>query len=182
MRFTILILAALLVTTGCGKPLPVLGDVPAFHLTDQAGHDFSSAAALDGHVWVADFVYTSCEASCPRMSSQMHTIQTQTGSDIRLVSFSVDPTRDTPAVLAQYAKRYAYDAARWSFLTGDVPTLNRLDQDAFKLGSIGDAIEHSTRFALVDKKGRIRGYYGIAEGDPAERIAKDAARLEKESS
>ena len=166
----------------CGqKPLPVLGDVPAFHLTDQLGRTFSSAT-LGGHVWVADFVFTNCEGPCPRMSSHMHSLQSKTDSAVKLISFTVDPARDTPPVLADYAKKFDNDSNRWLLLTGEVATLNMLDQDAFKLGSIGGEIEHSTRFALVDKKGHIRGYYGISDGDPVGKIARDAARLEKESS
>jgi protein SCO1 len=114
------------------------------------------------------------------MSSHMRALQKATGPSVRLVSFTVDPDRDSPAVLAAYAKHFGADDARWSFLTGDKSVLNTLDQDAFKLGTIGAGLDHSTRFVLVDKKERIRGYYGIAEGDPVGRISKDAARLEKE--
>ena len=179
MRYVLAGLCLLL--AGCsGKPLPVLGEVPAFQLIDQSGQTFSSAT-LNGHVWVADFVFTNCEGPCPRMSSHMHALQTKTDADIHLVSFTVDPARDTPPVLATYAAKFAYDHARWSFLTGPVPTLNMLDETAFKLGTIGEEIEHSTKFALVDKQGRIRGYYGLSDGSPEDRIAKDASRLEKES-
>jgi protein SCO1/2 len=169
--------------TGCTreKPLQVLGEIPDFQLVDQKGQKFDRKA-LDGHVWVADFVYTTCQGPCPRMSSHMRTLQKATGRDVRLVSFTVDPDNDTPAVLAAYAQRFSADAARWTFLTGEKETLNMLDHDAFKLGSIGAGMDHSTRFVLVDKLGRIRGYYGIAEGNPVDKIAKDAARLEKEQS
>jgi cytochrome oxidase Cu insertion factor (SCO1/SenC/PrrC family) len=167
---------------GCGqKPLPVLGDVPAFQLTDHLGRTFSSST-LDGHVWVADFVFTNCEGPCPRMSSHMRSLQSKTDAAVRLISFTVDPARDTPQVLAEYANKFGNDSNRWLLLTGEVATLNMLDQDAFKLGSIGAEIEHSTRFALVDKKGHIRGYYGLSDGNPEDKIAKDVARLEKESS
>lgn len=169
---------------GCAhRPLPVLGNVPAFQLTDQNGNAFSSAA-LKGHVWVADFVFTNCEASCPRMTSHMHALQGKTDSAVKLVSFTVDPKRDTPAVLAAYGKKFGNDATRWSFLTGDVATLNTIDQDAFKLGTVtgGDDIDHSNYFALVDQTGHIRGYYGLSDGKPEDKIAKDAERLEKESS
>lgn len=161
------------------KPLAVLGQVPPFELTNQRGQPFSSAA-LDGHVWVADFIYTNCEGPCPRMSSRMHAMQNATAADIRLVSFTVDPDRDTPPVLEQYGRRFNADDSRWAFLTGSKDTLNSLDRDAFHLGTIGAEMDHSTRFVLVDRKGRIRGYYGIAEGDPVAKVAKDAARLEKE--
>jgi cytochrome oxidase Cu insertion factor (SCO1/SenC/PrrC family) len=171
-----------LLLAGCAqRPLPVLGDVPLFHLTDQLGRNFSSAT-LAGHVWVADFVFTNCEGPCPRMSSHMRGLQGKTDAAVKLISFTVDPARDTPPVLADYAKKFGNDSTRWLLLTGDVATLNMLDQDAFKLGSIGGPIEHSTRFALVDKNGHIRGYYGISDGNPEGKIARDVAKLEKESS
>jgi protein SCO1/2 len=176
-------LLLILLLTGCAreKPLQVLGEIPDFQLVDQKGQTFDRKA-LDGHVWVADFVYTTCQGPCPRMSSHMRTLQKATGPDVRLVSFTVDPDNDTPPVLAAYAQRFSADTARWTFLTGEKETLNMLDHDAFKLGSIGAGMDHSTRFVLVDKLGRIRGYYGIAEGNPVDKIAKDAARLEKEQS
>jgi protein SCO1/2 len=175
------VFVSLLFLAGCQKPLKVFYAVPAFELTDQSGHTFGSAQ-LTGHVWVADFVFTNCEATCPRMSSRMRALQKATDASVRLVSFTVDPDRDTPAVLSAYAQRFGADPTRWVFLTGGKDALNALDQDAFKLGTIGTEIEHSTRFALVDRKGRIRGYYGIAEGNPVDKIAHDAEQLEKEAS
>jgi protein SCO1/2 len=181
MRITLLVLVVAALC-GCGRPLPKLGEVPHFQLTDQSGKTFDSSV-LNGHVWVADFVFTNCEGPCPRMTSHMHQLQAKTDKDIRLVSFTVDPARDTPPVLAAYAKKFAYDASRWSFLTGEIATLNNLDEKAFKLGTVAEGeLDHSTRFALVDQKGRIRGYYGLSDGNPVEQIAKDAERLQKESS
>jgi protein SCO1/2 len=174
-----LIFAVLFASCARQKPLRVLGEVPEFQLLDQKGQKFERSA-LDGHVWVADFVYTTCQGPCPRMSSHMRALQKATDASVKLVSFTVDPENDTPPVLAAYARRFSADAARWSFLTGDKETLNSLDYNAFKLGALGVAMDHSTRFVLVDKKGRIRGYYGIAEGNPVDKIARDAARLEKE--
>lgn len=178
--FIVVVLSVLLVSA-CApeKPLQILGEVPGFQLIDQKAQKFDSKV-LEGHVWVADFVYTTCQGPCPRMSSHMRALQKATGSDLKLVSFTVDPDNDTPAALAAYADRFNADSTRWKFLTGDKQTLNTLDQDAFKLGTLGAGMDHSTRFVLVDRKGRIRGYYGIAEGNPVEKIAKDAARLEKE--
>ncbi len=97
--------------------------------------------------------------------------------DLKMVSFTVDPKRDTPPVLNQYGKNYSADPARWYFLTGDPNVLNVIDRDSFKLGTVGAEMDHSTRFVLVDRKGEIRGYYGIATGDPVPRIATDARRL-----
>jgi len=177
MKATLLVLVILL--AGCAKqePLPVLGDIPQFELLNQQGQKFDRSS-LDGHVWIADFIYTNCESSCPRMSSKMHSIQSATGAGVKLVSFTVDPQRDTPQALAEYGKKYSADSARWTFLTGNTATLDMLDHDAFKLGNL--SMDHSTRFVLIDKKGRVRGYYGLLDGDPVARVAKDAARLETE--
>jgi cytochrome oxidase Cu insertion factor (SCO1/SenC/PrrC family) len=76
MRFELRItcamtLAVLLGACAPQKPLPVLGEIPSFELLNQQGNKFDRAS-LDGHVWVADFIFTNCESSCPRMSSKMH--------------------------------------------------------------------------------------------------------------
>src|ERR1700683_4154951 len=82
------------------KPLPQMGPAPAFQLTTQDGASFDSQS-LAGHVWVADFVYTTCPGPCPMMSSQMRQIQSLTAEtpDVKLVSFTVDPQHDTPPIL-----------------------------------------------------------------------------------
>jgi protein SCO1/2 len=171
------ILAVLTLTSCAHKPLPVYGEVPQFELTNQQGKKFERAS-LDGHVWIADFIFTNCESSCPRMSSKMHSIQGATNAGVKLVSFTVDPARDTPQALAEYGKKYAADESRWSFLTGPPEVLDMLDHDAFKLGNLN--MDHSTRFVLIDKAGRVRGYYGLFDGDPVAKLKKDAARLESE--
>jgi protein SCO1/2 len=178
MRYLI-VFAVLL--TGCAseKPLPVFSDIPQFQLLSQKGAPFDRSH-LDGHVWIADFIYTNCEGPCPRMSSRMRAMQNKLSSDVRFVSFTVDPARDTPAELAAYGQKFGADDNRWTFLTGDTSTLNMLDRDAFKLGTIGAGMDHSTRFVLVDKKGRVRGYYGLTDDGLLDHIAKDAERLEKE--
>lgn len=169
----------LLLLVGCSnKPLPHFEEVPDFTLTSETGSIFDRAS-LNGQVWVADFIFTNCEGPCPRMTSLMYRMQKLTAK-VKFVSFSVDPARDTPAAFAAYAKKFKADPARWSFLTGDTAELNRLAHDVFKLSSVGNGMDHSTRFVLVDKNGRIRGYYGISDGDPVSRIAHDAERLQKE--
>ena len=176
-------LAILLLMTACSKPKPldILGQVPPFHLTAQDGSTFDSGTLL-GHVWAADFIFTNCEGPCPRMSAKMETLQRQSPPDLRLVSFSVDPARDTPPVLAKYAQQFHADTRRWSFLTGDQPTLHQLGKTAFHLQSVDGTLVHSTRFVLVDQKGRIRGYYSIGSDDPVAHLLADAARLTQEPS
>jgi protein SCO1 len=160
-----------------------MGQVPAFAMTAQDGKPFDSHS-LEGHVWIADFIFTHCPGPCLRMSSQMHKVQTATAGDpqIRLLSFTVDPARDSPSVLAEFASRYQADPARWSFLTGEPKTLQMLSRDTFKLSDVDGSLNHSTRFVLVDKRGRVRGVYGTQDDDPVGRVAADARQLEKDNS
>ena len=99
--------------------------------------------------------------------------------NLLLLSFSVDPEHDTPAALATYAARY-HAQQNWYFLTGAKDTLQMLSRDAFKLSDLG--ITHSTRFVLVDQKGRVRGYYGTADEDPVQNLLADVRRLRNEKS
>ena len=163
---------------GCGgsAPLPVLGEVPHFTLADQTGAAFDSGR-LAGRVWVADFMYTTCPGPCPMMSHRMR--QIAEASDVWLVSFTVDPEHDTPPVLAAYARRYPAPPGRWWFLTGDRATLHGLGWSAFHLNAVDGSLEHSTRFALVDGRMRIRAYYQTLEDRFRPQLLSDIRRLER---
>ncbi len=183
MKTTALLL--LLSLAGCvqPKPLPVLGQVAPFQLTDQGDQPFDGKS-LEGHVWVADFIFTTCPGPCPMMSSQMHQVQTRTAEipDVRLVSFTVDPAHDTPPVLAEYSRHFLADPGRWRFLTGDQARLNDLGLNSFHLNSVDGSLNHSTRFALVDRQMRIRGYYSSQEDGFMPRLIHDIRQLERGSS
>ncbi len=176
---------ALPMLMGCSrtKPLPVYGQVPYFALTAETGREFDSHA-LEGKIWVADFFFTTCMGPCPRMTSQMHWVADQVRDvpEARFVSFTVDPEHDTPPVLADYAHRFRAEPGRWTFLTGPQPILHRLDLDTFKLGSVDGTLTHSTRFVLVDQRGRIRGYYSTDEDGGLQPLISDIRRLAKAKS
>ncbi len=180
---SIVSLAAALLLAGCATKLPFLGTVPDFALTDQTATNFNSASTLRGNVWVADFMFTTCPGPCPRMSSQMHQVQTAfAGQPVKLISLTVDPAHDTPEVLAQYAQFYKATPGVWYFLTGPQEVLNHLDQDVFKLGSVDGSLLHSTRFILIDRRSQVRGYYLTSDDDAITRLIADAKTLLKERS
>jgi protein SCO1 len=170
---------------GCRKepPLPVYWQVPAFQLTEQSGQLFDSKS-LEGNIWVADFVFTTCPGPCPRMSAQMRGVQSAVESmpDVKLVSFTVDPKNDTPAVLASYATRYHAEQGRWFFLTGEQAALETLCRNGFKLGDVDGSLVHSTRFVLVDRHSRVRGFYSTLEDGALPKLLHDIRVLAGEKS
>ena len=141
------------------KKEPALEDygvVPDFELTNEQGQPFKSSQLI-GTPWIADFIYTTCPGPCPRMSSIMTRLQTESVG-FRMVSFTIDPARDTPEVMAAYGKRFNADPNRWTFLTGPRETLQMLNRKGFKLGDVDGSMDHSTRFVLVDRNMHIRGF------------------------
>lgn len=145
--------------------LPVYGEVPDFALIERSGRTVKRQELL-GNVWIADFIFTNCGSACPMMSANMKQLQNvlNDSADVKLVSITVDPVRDTPAVLSEYAKRYGARTDQWLFLTGDPAAIQKLAKEGFFLSAEAgtdpkDPIIHSQKFALVDKKGRLRGFF-----------------------
>lgn len=165
-------------------PLPKLYPIPAFSLTERGGAQVT-AESLRGKVWVADFFFTTCPGPCLMMTQRMAELQKRLGraDDLRLVSFTVDPERDTPAALREYAARHGADPERWLFLTGDRNAIYELGEKGFRLATVdqgegGGGPEgrflHSTKMVLVDAEGFVRGYFdGV---DPAS-VGKVAAAV-----
>jgi cytochrome oxidase Cu insertion factor (SCO1/SenC/PrrC family) len=173
-----------LLASGCKKEpdLTRFYPLPDFSLTDQTGATVT-LAELKGRVWVADFIFTNCGGTCPMMTEKMRKLQDAMPAEIRMVSFTVDPDRDTSKVLAAYAAERGATRDRWLFLTGDKQSLYDLCIKGFKLpldesaGTPAEPIAHSTRFVLVDRQGEVRGYYSATEEEDLKRLSADAKRL-----
>jgi protein SCO1 len=167
------------------RPLPLYGSVPNFELTNQDAQPFGSQQ-LAGKIWIADFIFTSCRGPCPIISTRMSELQKPLEkSDVRLVSFSVDPETDTPPVLRVYADKLRKKPFRWDFLTGPRDAIASISRDGFKLG-ISESEEpdsgpvHTTRFVLVDRRGTIRGYYDALAPDGVTTLLADTNHLLRE--
>lgn len=173
-------------TQGSLETLAVYGEVPDFSLIEPSGRRITRADLL-GKAWIANFIYTQCTETCPLQSAELARLQGEFAAqpDLRLVSITVDPERDTPAALAAYAKRYGADPTRWLFLTGDKRAIYQLAKDGFRLGVVDPddqeqargpvrwlapspalathgskgLVMHSSRLVLVDRQARIRAYH-----------------------
>ncbi|MBL0059626.1 MAG: SCO family protein [Elusimicrobia bacterium] len=162
--------------------LPTAGlSAPAFRLTERSGGTVA-LEDLRGSVWVADFIFTRCKGPCPFLSQQMARLQTRFAKapNFRLVSFSVDPVFDTPAVLRTYAERFRADPERWFFLTGDAAAVHDIVVQGFRVAVEGaerpkssDPLLHSVRLVLVDREGRLRGGYDGTKSKDMKRLDRD---------
>jgi protein SCO1/2 len=158
------------------SPLPVLGSLPEFSLTDQDNHSVT-LASLRGEVWIADVIFTRCAGQCPVMSAHMQQIHDAlpAESPVKLVSFTTDADFDTPAVLKKYAARFSARDGQWLFLSGSKEALRTASVKGLKLSVVDkppgqrdnadDIFIHSDKMVLIDQTGRIRGYF---DGETAE--------------
>ncbi len=179
------------------------GQAPAWALTDQMGRQVSSEQFQD-KVVVASFVYTNCGDVCPTISARMQALQGRLheegllGSTVQLLSFTVDPNNDTPAVLRAYAERHEADPDAWRFLTGREANIEQLLVKGFRFGRQKVSLKQSTphahadgsshrhkydvmhtkRVALIDRQGRIRALYDGTELD-SDRVVRDIRELSR---
>ena len=179
--------AMLLIVTGCGKPefkASVNWQVQDFNFIDQEGRPLG-LDDLRGSVWLADFIFTNCYTVCPPMTMNMKQLQQklkESGADVKIVSFTVDPERDTPEVLKKYGESYQADFSNWHFLTGYTQEeIQKFSVDSFK--SIvqnekgTDQVIHGTSFFLVDPAGTVVKRYDGAADPPFEQIISDVKAL-----
>jgi len=196
-------LVVVLAVAGFGRlraadTLELFGAAPSFAgLVDQDGRP-ASADEFRGKVVVANFIYTSCTDICPLLSARMRQLQERLrqenllGNQVQLLSFSVDPSRDTPEVLRAYAERNGADPTAWRFITGPEEQLIPLIVEGFRLGvnvlppqaathddeaAHGSyEVMHSGRFVLIDRDWRIRAYYDGREIE-SERVLREARQI-----
>lgn len=200
-----LLLLALLayrnLSLGQAKSLENFGDAPAFALIDHLERPVSSDD-FRSKIVLANFIYTNCPDICPLLSLKMRAIQDRLsqekllGAQVQLLSFTVDPARDTPEVLRAYAERHQADSSAWRFLTGPEDELVPLIVQGFRLGvtalppkPVSQRVDspaadghgfyevmHSGRFVLIDRQGQIRAYYDGRELD-LEQTVRDIRQL-----
>lgn len=144
--------------------LPTIGAAPDFALTSQDGAEVT-LGALRGKVVAVTFIYTACFDVCPLLTDKMARVQDALGQDfgskVGFVSITVDPKRDTPEVLKEYAAAFDADLAGWSFLTGDLAAVREV---AHRYGvavvpAADGQVDHTLLTTLVDRRGAMRVQY-----------------------
>jgi protein SCO1 len=173
-----------------GQDMGELGfDLGSFRMVERSGKVVSEAA-LAGDVWISAFIFTRCPMSCPKISGVMKSLQVPLGkAGVRLVSITVDPDYDSPAVLSRYAQGLGADPDSWWFLTGKQDEIVDLILNRFKLpvsrnedaffadpDSKVEAVRHSPRLVLVDRGNKVDGYYDSDDPDDLKKLMAAATR------
>jgi len=159
------------------SPLPVMGQIKNFQLTNQKGDSFQSQK-LQNSVWVSNFIFTSCQGICPVLSQHLVKLQHKyANKNFNLVSISVDPENDSPEELSSFAKRFKAKTSNWHFLTGAKNNIKEVLEKNFKIGFTDDPTAHSDRIVLMDKSSRIRGYYSLSDAQSMKKLDIDSSRL-----
>jgi len=146
------------------EPAQLTGfEVGDFTLTERSGKEFH-ASDMKGQVWVVSFFFGDCPGACVTLNNNIAELLKHDLADVpvRFVSITVDPQKDTPARLREYAGNYTgsqIDPDRWLFLTdpnGDIETIKDVSAD-FKLAF--SKLMHSDRMIVIDQDGKVQGYY-----------------------
>jgi protein SCO1 len=158
---------------GGDKRLPVIGPAPPFILTSQDNKPVS-LADFHGKVVAVTFIYTGCPDICPLLTQKMVEVQDALGAvfgrKVMFASISLDPERDTPEVLKDYAQFWGAKPEGWSFLTGSVEAVRDVTRryGVFFSKKEDGSVEHSQLTTLIDADGQMRVQYLGARFDPDE--------------
>lgn len=160
----------------------------SFSFVDQTGKPFE-LADLKGKISVISFIFTRCHESCPMVSGVMARLRSELPASVQLVSISVDPRYDGPDVLKQYASNFRADPDQWHFVTGEEDEIYRLIREGFRISVQpnpdpkrlpGELVSHTTRLAVVDSNGSVRGYFDARDGRVFEEVNARVRQLEAE--
>ncbi|MCA0230297.1 MAG: SCO family protein [Bacteroidetes bacterium] len=202
----VLALFSLWSCSGSSERLPILGErdtvkkmvdgkevvdtvyhtIPDFKFVNQEG-DTVSAQNFNDKIYVADFFFTTCPTICPVMKKQMKKVyeKFKGENEVAILSHTIDPEHDTPAVLKEYAKDLGVSGTQWMFVTGNREKIYEIGEKQYLVVAGADSTApggyiHSGAFVLVDKQKRVRGMYNGTDEAGTQRLIADIERLRKE--
>jgi len=145
-----------------------------FSFINQFGQPITKNDML-GKVYVTEFFFTTCGSICPVMNHHLEAVykRFKHHPEFRILSHTVDPETDSVSVLRAYAKEHGVNDSSWIFVTGQKRQIYAMARQAYLLAhsETGDPEEfvHTQNFALIDRRGHIRGQY---DGTDSAEVAK----------
>jgi protein SCO1/2 len=178
----------LTVLTACGpQKTNSLGyQVQEFQFVNQDGKEISTSD-LKGSVWLTDFVFTNCDSICPPMTANMAKVQQRLIKEelnIPIISFSVDPVRDTPEALKAFSDKYGANTKTWNFVTEySQAEIEKFALESFRtlvqMPTDSDQVIHGSSFYLVDETGIVIKSYDGVDLAPLDEFVKDIKSIQK---
>jgi protein SCO1 len=168
---------------GCDTATPapqMYGDIPQFQLVNSEGKPVVNGD-LQGKIWVGHLFFSRCPHECPRMFRQLlqlrEEVEQKHSVKLGIFSVSIDPLNDTPPVLAEMRIRYVPVDAVWILATGEMSSIKAFATRGLKLAAPEDPSLHSARYALIDQKGQLRGFYLSTDKADMNRLYQDIVAL-----
>jgi protein SCO1/2 len=190
------------------KTLPVLGEkrieekivngkkvvdslnhkIGSFNFKNQYGKVISEKT-VEGKVYIADFFFTSCPSICPVIKGNMKKVYNKykNQKDFMILSYSIDPKRDTVGRLSWYANKLNVKSeANWHFLTDGQTDINKLAAEYLSFAAADEnepgGFGHSPYILLIDRQRQVRGAYDGTDTKKVEELIKDISILLNEKS
>jgi protein SCO1/2 len=172
--------------SGTPSRLANIGPAPRTVLTDSGGKAFD-LEKLRGKVVLVSFIYTTCNGTCPLTTQALFSVQQKLseaklwGKTVEFVSITLDPKRDTPRALGEYANHFKADPAAWHFLSGSPKEVDEVIKawDMWVRSDSSGVLDHPSRVFLIDPRGREREIYNL-EFLKADNIVEDVRELLRE--
>jgi protein SCO1 len=189
VRLSFLLVVIVVLLSACGQKgieNPLDYPVNDFKAVTQDTKPFEKKN-LDGKIWVADFIFTNCADVCPPMTANMTKLQKMVVEEklknVEFISFSVDPTVDTPEKLTGYAKNFGLNEDNWTFLTGySQEFIETYARETFKTlvkkPQEGDQVIHQTYFFLVGPDQKVKKIYDGYKEVPYDEMISDIKSLQ----
>lgn len=158
------------------KSLPMIKDVGSFSGVTSKNKQFSNND-LKQIPSIVYFMFTTCKGPCPIINKQTETLLTEIKTPVQFVAITVDPETDTEAKLLEYSKSFTYKDSTWIFVRTHPDSLRSVAVNNFMVGDMESPMVHSTRYILVDKNSKIRGYYDGLDSKAIEKLKQDLKLL-----
>lgn len=156
--------------------------IPSFRFTNQDSLPVTDKT-FDGKIYVTDFFFVSCPTICPKMKTQMKRVYDKFKGkpDVMILSYTIDPKHDTPAVLKEFAANLGVTGNQWQFATGPKEEIFKTGKSYMVVaqedaGAPGGLL-HSGHFVLVDKEKHVRGMYDGTTEEGANKLMTDIDKL-----
>lgn len=184
--YLILLSGLLLIVTACTSSEPPKEKIEAFTFTNERAEPFGSED-LAGSIWIANFIFTTCDTVCPQMTAEMIRLQaalSAEGIDVTFISFTVDPDVDTPKAMETYMSNFDPNHKNWHMLTGySQAEIEKFAREQFQTivqkPTTSNQVIHGTNFYLIDQEGYLLNEYNYNETDYIEKITIDLKNIQK---